>query len=224
MRTNIIIPALNEAESLKHVLSEIPDEVVSEVILVDGGSTDDTVRIAKAGGARVVIEKQRGYGLAFTTGVNHSDGDILVFMDGDGANNPSQIPALINPIQTGQADMVLGSRLVGYITPGAMPWHQRLGNQLSARLIHLLYELPITDLSPFRAVNREKLLTLDLKDMTYGWPTEMIVKAARQKWRILEIPVNHRSRIGGKSKISGTFQGTVLATLHILSTIIYYSR
>jgi len=224
MRTNVIIPALNEAESLRHVLSKIPNEAVSEVILVDGGSTDDTVRIAKAGGARVVIEKQRGYGLACATGVNYADGDILVFMDGDGADNPSQIPALINPIQTGQADMVLGSRLAGFITPGAMPWHQRVGNQLSARLIHLLYELPITDLSPFRAVNRKKLLTLDLQDMTYGWPTEMIVKAARQEWRILEIPVNHRSRIGGKSKISGTIRGTVLATLHILSTIIYYSR
>jgi len=224
MRTNVIIPALNEAESLKHVLSKIPDEAISEVILVDGGSTDDTVRIAKAGGARVIIEKQRGYGLACTTGVNHADGDILVFMDGDGADNPSQILALINPIQTGQADMVLGSRLAGFITPGAMPWHQRVGNQLSAKLIHLLYELPITDLSPFRAVNRKKLLTLDLQDMTYGWPTEMIVKAARQEWRILEIPVNYRSRIGGKSKISGTIRGTVLATLHILSTIIYYSR
>ena len=224
MRTNVIIPALNEAESLKHVLSEIPDEVVSEVILVDGGSTDDTVRIAKAGGARVVIEKQRGYGLACTTGVNHADGDILVFMDGDGADNPSQIPALINPILTGQADMVLGSRLAGNITPGAMPWHQRVGNQLSAKLIQLLYELPITDLSPFRAVNREKLLTLDLKDMTYGWPTEMIVKAAHQDWRILEIPVNYRCRIGGKSKISGTIRGTVLATFHILNTIIHYSR
>jgi len=224
MRTNVIIPALNEAESLRHVLSKIPNEAVSEVILVDGGSTDDTVQIAKAGGARVVIEKQRGYGLACATGVNHSDGDILVFMDGDGADNPSQIPALINPILTGQDDMVLGSRLAGIITPGAMPWHQRVGNHLSARLIHLLYDLPITDLSPFRAVNRKKLVTLDLQDMTYGWPTEMIVKAARQKWRILEIPVNYRSRIGGKSKISGTIRGTVLATLHILSTIIYYSR
>ena len=223
MRTDVIIPTLNEAESLRHVLSKIPNEAVSEVILVDGGSTDDTVRIAKAGGARVVIEKQRGYGLACTTGVNHADGDILVFMDGDGADNPSQIPALINPILTGQADMVLGSRLAGNITPGAMPWHQRVGNQLSAKLIHILYELPITDLGPFRAVSREKLLTLDLQDMTYGWPTEMIVKAARQEWRILEIPVNYRPRIGGKSKISGTFRGTVLATLHILSTIIHYS-
>jgi len=224
MRTNVIIPALNEAESLRHVLSKIPNNAVSEVILVDGGSTDDTVRIAQAGGARVVIEKQRGYGLACTTGVNHADGDILVFMDGDGADNPSQIPALINPILTGQADMVLGSRLAGYITPGAMPWHQQVGNWLSAKLIHILYELPITDLGPFRAVSREKLLTLDLQDMTYGWPTEMIVKAARQEWRILEIPVNYRPRIGGKSKISGTIRGTVLATFHILSTIIHYSR
>ena len=120
--------------------------------------------------------------------------------------------------------MVLGSRLAGVISPGAMPWHQKFGNQLSARMIRLLYGLPITDLSPFRAVLRSKLLDLDLQEMTYGWPTEMITKAARQNWRILEVPVDYHPRIGGESKISGTVRGTVLATYYIMRTILQYSR
>ena len=140
-------------------------------------------------------------------------------MDADGANDPGQLPELIEPFVTRGADLVLGSRLAGTIAMGAMPWHQRFGNWSSARLIHLLYGCPLTDLSPFRAVNRERLLGLDIEDKTYGWPTEMLVKAILQGWHIEEIPVNYYPRTGGKSKISGTVRGTFFAAWHIMSVI-----
>lgn len=221
---SVIIPTLNEAGSIAHVLSQIHPEVTSEVIVVDGGSSDQTVAIAEAGGARVVAEPRRGYGRACDTGVKIAAGEVVVFLDADGANHPSQISDLITPITSGEADMVLGSRLSGNIMPGAMPWHQHFGNWLSARLIRWLYGLRVTDLGPFRAVDRQKLLSLDLQDMTYGYPTEMIVKAARRGWRIKELPVDYYPRSAGKSKISGTIRGTFLATTHILSTIFRYVK
>lgn len=221
---SVIIPALNEELSIGQVLAEIPTGVIDEIIVVDGGSRDRTVEIARAGGARVVHEPQRGYGQACAAGVAAAQGDIVLFLDADGADDPSHIPTLVAPILSGQADMVLGSRLAGGITPGAMPWHQRSGNRLAAWLIRRLYGLPLTDLSPFRAVWRESLLGLGMEGMTYGWPTEMIVKAARKGWRVVEIPVRYRARLGGSSKISGTLRGTVLATYHILWTIFRYAR
>ena len=224
MSVAVIIPALNEAESLGQVLAEIPAAVDDEVIVVDGGSSDGTVEIARAGGARVVSEVRRGYGRACAAGVAVAKGDVVLFLDADGADDPGQIPDLLAPILAGQADMVLGSRLAGEIAPGAMPWHQRFGNWLAARLICRLYGLPLTDLSPFRAVSRELLLGLELEDMTYGWPTEMIVKAARRGWRPVETPVRYRPRLGGHSKISGTVRGTALATYHILWTILRHAK
>lgn len=222
MRTSVIIPAINEGESLGHVLAHIDHELVEEIILVDGGSSDNTVAVAEASGASVIIETRRGYGRACATGVANASGDILVFMDADGADDPRQIQNLIKPIIEGNGEMVLGSRLAGNIAPGAMPWHQRLGNWLSARLIRLLYGLPITDLSPFRAVLHTKLVDLKMVEMTYGWPTEMIAKASKKGWKIIEIPVNYYPRKGGESKISGTIKGTILATYFIISTIIKY--
>ena len=222
MSVAVIIPALNEEESIGQVLAAIPTDVIDEIIVVDGGSRDDTVAIAQAGGARVVHEPQRGYGRACATGAAAAQGDVVLFLDADGADDPAQIPDLLAPILGGQADMVLGSRLAGEIAPGAMPWHQRFGNWLAARLIRHLYGLPLTDLSPFRAVRRELLLRLEMKEMTYGWPTEMIVKAARRGWRVVEMPVRYRPRLGGRSKISGTVRGTALATYHILRTIFYH--
>jgi hypothetical protein len=144
-------------------------------------------------------------------------------MDADGADDPRQVPDLVAPFAQSGADLVLGSRLADNISPGAMPWHQEFGNRLAAALIRLLYGLPISDLSPFRAVRREKLLALDMQEMTYGWPTEMITRAARQGWRIVEVPVNYRPRLGGKSKISGTLRGSLLATYYILATILRVS-
>ena len=220
MRASIIIPALNEAECLEGVLQGISIADVHEIILVDGGSSDNTVKIAANNGAQVLIEPRKGYGLACEAGIKHASGDVLVFMDADGANDPAQLKELIEPLITRGVDLVLGSRLAGTIVSGAMPWHQRFGNWLSARLIHFLYGFPLTDLSPFRAVNRERLLEIKIEDRTYGWPTEMLVKAILQGWHIEEIPVNYYPRTGGKSKISGTVRGTFFATWHIVSVII----
>lgn len=224
MHTSVIIPAINEGESLGQVLALIDRSLVDEIILVDGGSTDNTVAVAEASSAKVIIEPRPGYGRACATGVANAAGDILVFMDADGADDPHQILNLIGPILSGEGNLVLGSRIAGNIATGAMPWHQRFGNWLSARLIQVLYGLPITDLSPFRAVLYSKLLELDMMEMTYGWPTEMITKAARNGWKIVEIPVNYYPRLAGKSKISGTLKGTILATYFILSTILKYAR
>lgn len=223
MSVSAIIPVLDEEESIGSVLGAIPQDAVDEIVVVDGGSTDDTIAIAQAAGARVFREPRRGYGRACAVGVERASGDIILFLDGDGADDPDQIPDLLAPIRSEEADMVLGSRLAGRMAPDAMPWHQRLGNRLAAHLIHRLYGLPLTDLSPFRAVRRESLLALGMEDMTYGWPTEMIVKAARNGWRIVELPVRYRPRLGGASKISGTARGTVLATYHILRIILSYA-
>ena len=224
MDTSVVIPAINEERSLEQVLAAMPYDVVTEIILVDGGSTDSTVSVAKRAGALVVHEPRRGYGLACATGVEQASGEVVVFMDADGADDPAQIHDIIAPLKEGKADMVLGSRLAGHIAPGAMPWHQRFGNWISAALIRGLYGLKITDLSPFRAVRRGKLLELDMQEMTYGWPTEMITKGARRGWRIVEIPVNYHPRLAGESKISGTLHGTLLATYSILWTIFRYVR
>jgi glycosyltransferase involved in cell wall biosynthesis len=221
---SVIIPALNEEESIGRVLAAIPTGVADEIIVVDGGSDDGTVAIARAGGARVLHEPRRGYGRACAAGVVAARSDIVLFLDADGADDPGQIPDLLASILAGQADMVLGSRLAGEIAPGAMPWHQRFGNWLAAWLIRHLHGLPLTDLSPFRAVHRELLLGLEMEEMTYGWPTEMIVKAARRRWRVVETPVRYRPRLGGRSKISGTVRGTALATYHILWTIFRHTR
>jgi glycosyltransferase involved in cell wall biosynthesis len=224
LSVTVIIPALNEEESIGQVLVGIPADVVDEILVVDGGSSDGTVAVAQAEGAWVVHEPRRGYGRACAAGVAAARGDVVLFLDADGADDPTQIPDLLAPLQTGPAGMVLGSRLTGEIAPGAMPWHQRFGNQLAAWLIHRLYGLPLTDLSPFRAVDRELLLGLEMKEMSYGWPTEMIVKASRRGWHVVEIPVRYRPRMGGRSKISGTVRGTALATCYILRTIFRYAR
>jgi glycosyltransferase involved in cell wall biosynthesis len=197
---------------------------VDEIIVVDGGSDDDTASIAQRLGARLICEPRRGYGRACAAGVAAASGDVILFLDADGADDPSQAPRLLTPILTREADMVLGSRLAGELLPDAMPWHQRLGNRLAVRLIRRLYALPLTDLGPFRAIRRESLLALEMEEMTHGWPVEMIVKAARSEQRIVEVPVRHYPRLGGRSKISGTPRGSVLAAYHIVRTILRYAR
>jgi rSAM/selenodomain-associated transferase 1 len=225
---SVIIPALDEERSIGDVLDAIPRGFVGEVIVVDGGSGDATVTVASARGARIVCEPVRGYGRACAKGVSEAHGDVLVFLDADGASDPHDIQALVAPVAEGSADMVLGSRLSrdcpSPMSPGAMPFQQRFGNTLGAWLIRSLYGLRVSDLGPFRAVRRDLLLALPVENLTFGWPTEMIVKAARAGWRIVEVPVSCRARTGGTSKISGTLRGTVLAAFHILGTIARSAR
>jgi glycosyltransferase involved in cell wall biosynthesis len=221
---SIILPALNEAESIGFVLSAIPMEWVREVLVIDGGSTDATVRIAEQNGARVIHESRRGYSRACHSGLLAASADIVVFLDADGADDPRHLPDLLAPLLSGEADLVLGSRLAGRMDAGAMPWTQWLGNYLAAGMFHWLYRLPLTDLSPFRAGLREKILGLDLQEMTYGLPTEMIAKAARRGWKIVEIPVSYHTRRGGKSKITGTWRGSLLASTLIFRLILRYMR
>jgi glycosyltransferase involved in cell wall biosynthesis len=221
---SIIIPALNEAESIGYVISSIPMEWTCEIIVVDGGSSDDTVAIAEQIGAHVIHETRRGYSRACLSGLMYASGKVVVFLDADGADDPRHLPELLAPILNEQADLVLGSRLAGKIDKGAMQWTQWLGNFLAAAMFRLFYRLPITDLSPFRAGLRDKIITLNLQEMTYGAPTEMIAKAVRQGWKIKEIPVTYHARRGGKSKITGTWRGSILASSQIFILILRYLR
>jgi glycosyltransferase involved in cell wall biosynthesis len=223
MNITLIIPALNEAACIAPLLAELPAGLVEELLIVDNGSTDDTAGVARRAGARVIVEPRRGYGYACAAGVAAASGDLLAFMDGDGSFVPSELAALLAPLLDGSADLVLGTRMRGGMAAGAMPPHQRFGNQLVARLMYRLYGLRLTDLGPFRVIRRDLLNTLDMREMTYGWPVEMIVKAARQGARIVELPISYRPRSAGESKVGGTVHGTLLATYRILRTTFRYA-
>jgi len=223
MNVTLIIPALNEAECIGPLLAELPHGLAQQVIVVDNGSADDTAGAARRAGALVVGEQRRGYGYACAAGVVAAQGDTLAFMDGDGSFVPSELQALLAPIHDGAADLVLGTRMRGGMLAGAMPMHQRIGNQLVARLMRLLYGIELTDLGPFRTIRRDMLESLQMRERTYGWPVEMIVKAARRHARIVEVPVSYRPRLAGQSKVGGTVRGTLLATYRILHTTLRYA-
>jgi glycosyltransferase involved in cell wall biosynthesis len=225
MTLTVIIPALNEAECLGAVVREtLAQPLVSHVVVVDNGSTDGTGEIARQAGARVVRETRRGYGRACAAGVQAAEGaELLAFMDADHSTRPEELTQLAEPLLQGRADLVLGSRALGRVEPGAMPPQQVFGNWLSAVLIRRLYGVAVTDLGPFRAVRRSDVLALNMHEMTYGWPTEMLVKMARQRRRILEVPVTFRARRAGQSKVSGTLRGTFLAGYRILSVTFRYA-
>lgn len=219
---SLIIPALNEAECLPALLQETPQALLHEIIVVDNGSTDATSAVAQAAGALVVSEPRRGYGYACAAGVAAATGDILVFMDGDGSFVPDELQQLVAPLVAGQADLVLGTRFRGGMSAGAMPPHQRFGNHLVAWLVRLFYHVELTDLGPFRAIRRDRLAELQMQERTYGWPIEMMVKAAKRRFRLLEVPVRYRPRLAGQSKVGGTVRGTVLATYKILRVTFRY--
>ena len=222
MRVSVIIPTHNEAQAIERVLADLPSDLTTDVIVVDSNSNDGTPEIAARMGARVVHESRRGYGQACLTGLAAANSpDVVVFLDGDYSDRPSELPILLAPIIEGHADITLGSRLG---STSAMHWHQVFGNRLAARLIRFLYGVEISDLGPFRAARAEVLRALALEETTYGWAVEMILKGALAGFRVVEVPVSYYPRIG-KSKISGTLKGTVGAGWFILSLIVrYYFR
>jgi len=216
----VIIPALNEAGNITSVVVEVGTLALADnVFVVDNGSSDDTARLAESAGAHVVREERRGYGYACAAGTSaalNQGANILIYMDGDGSSLPAEMRRLLQPLVEGEAELVLGSRTLGQIDSGAMPSHQRIGNWLCSFLIRRLYGVPVTDLGPFRAIHASLFRRLEMREMTYGWPTEMIVKSARRRAKIVEVPVTWSTRRGGRSKVGGTWRGSMLATYHIL--------
>ena len=218
---SVIIPAFNEELAIGRVLDEIPN-TVSEVIVVDNGSTDATAAVAQLRGAVVVYEPTKGYGQACLRGLGAlSETDIVVFLDGDYSDFPEEMPALYEPLVSGAADLVVGSRVLGEREEGALLPQARFGNWLSTRLIRWLFGVSFTDLGPFRAIDHKALKRLEMCDRDFGWTVEMQVKAARLEMRCMEVPVRYRKRIG-LSKISGTLSGSVRAGHKILWTIFKY--
>jgi len=214
----VIIPTFNEAESIGAVVTALPREIVARVIVADGGSGDGTAERAQAAGAEV-IAVGRGYGLACLAGAKAALGaDILVYMDGDGADDPAAIAALIAPIATGDCDFVIASRARGKREPGSMAWHQLVAGRLIGGLVGLFYGARYTDMCALRAIRRDALLNLGMREMTYGWNLEMQMRAARAHLRIREVPVDYRRRIGGQSKVAGSLSGSLRAGAKILST------
>jgi len=225
VRVSVIIPTHNEAQAIARVLADLPSDLTTEVIVVDSNSSDGTPEIATKMGARVIQEPRRGYGRACLTGLAAANSpDVVVFLDGDYSDRPSELPILLAPIIEKRADITIGSRLRGQRVAGALPWHQAFGNRLASGLIRVLYGVKITDLGPFRAARAHVLSELALEETTYGWAVEIILKGALAGFRIVEVPVSYYPRIG-KSKISGTLKGTVGAGWFILSLIVrYYFR
>jgi glycosyltransferase involved in cell wall biosynthesis len=214
----VVIPTFNEAESIAAVVAELPRDLVDRVIVADGSSTDDTQECARAAGAEVV-GVGRGYGLACLAGAQAAaGGDIIVFMDGDGADDPGAIAALVEPIRSGNYDFVIASRARGEREPGSMASHQLLAGQVAGWLVRLLYGVRYTDMCAFRAIRRDTLLKLGMREMTYGWNLEMQMRVARAGLRVLEVPVGYRRRLGGKSKVAGSLRGSIRAGLRIIST------
>jgi len=221
VHTLVIIPAFNEARAIGHVIGDIPDALVDEVVVVNNASTDETERNARAAGATVLTEPQQGYGYACLRGIAYAktkQPDVIVFLDGDYSDHPDEMPRLVDPIRRGEADFVLGSRIRGETEPGAMLPQAQIGNRIACTLMRWIWGAEYTDLGPFRAIRFRDLLALDMQDQTFGWTIEMQIKAVRAGLRIREVPVSYRKRVGA-SKITGTLSGTVKASAKILWTI-----
>jgi len=217
-RLTVIIPALDEQDSIGRVIDAIPADLQAEVIVVDNGSTDRTAQIAAERGARVVSQPERGYGAACLAGLAAlREADVVAFLDADFSDDPALLPELVGPILEGRADFVVGSRMLGEREPGALPPHSRFGNWLAGLILTHLYRQPATDLGPFRAIRRSALERLQMRDRGYGWTIEMQAKAARLRLPTVEVPVTYRKRIG-RSKITGSLVPSVKAGVVILST------
>ena len=223
MNVSVIIPALNEEEPIMGVVRALAaTKVPDEIIVVDNGSTDRTADRACAAGARVIPEPRRGYGRACAAGVRSlsPECDIVVFLDGDGSDCPEFVNHLVDPILAGKYDFVIGSRTRGQREPGSMNFQQILSGRSAGAILRFLYGIRYTDMCPFRAIRRDALERLGMREQTYGWNLEMQMRAARAAMRILEVPVNHHRRAGGESKVSGTLRGTFVAGARILATLL----
>ena len=222
MRISVIIPAFNEEQAIGEVVGAVPADRVHEIIVVDNGSTDDTAKRAVLAGARVIQESRPGYGSACLAGARAAiDADVLVFLDGDRSDDPKQLSSVVGPVLENRVDLVIGSRIHGALEKGAMPLHGRLGNRFIVFILRLLYRVNITDIGSFRAIRSQTLSDLKMEQMTYGWPVEMVVKAARKGLRIQSLPIRYRKRIG-KSKVTGTIRGTILATYYMFLVPLKY--
>ena len=220
MKTVVVIPALDEEQSIGLVLGDLPGDRVDEVIVVDNGSGDRTAEVASEAGARVVEERERGYGSACLRGIAAlpEDAGLVVFIDADYSDHPDELPLLVEPIVAGEADLVIGSRLAGDLEPGAMPLPARFGNRLAVLLMRLFWGIEHTDLGPFRAIRRDALERIGMRDRNFGWTIEMQIKAHQRGLRVVERPVSYRRRVGA-SKISGTVTGVIRAGTKIIYTI-----
>jgi glycosyltransferase involved in cell wall biosynthesis len=228
MIVDVLIPALNEEGALPLVLAAIPRAAVRDIYVIDNGSSDGTANAAVAGGARLLYEAQRGYGAACLRGVTElfaaaRPPDVVAFMDADYADDPAELPWLLEPIRAGSADLVIGSRTLGQVEPGAIALQQRVGNRVAVSLIRGIYGQKYTDLGPFRAIRWPALVALGMGDTGNGWMVEMQVKAARAGLRVAEVPVSYRKRVSGRSKISQTVKGTVGASYKIIFTILRHA-
>ena len=218
---SVIIAAQNEEAAIAKVINSIPKNLADEIVVVDNGSKDRTAEIAAAAGARVVSEPVPGYGRAFRAGLRSisPECEIVVFLDGDGSDCPEMMDRLVTPIMEGESDFVIGSRTLGHRESGSMNFHQVLAGYMIGFILRILYGVRSTDMGPFRAIRRNTLDTLRLREETYGWPLEMQMRAARARVRTMEVPVDYRRRAGGHSKIAGTVRGSVLAATRILITL-----
>ena len=218
---SVIIAALNEEAAIANVINSVPKDLADEIVVVDNGSKDRTAEIATAAGARVVTEPIPGYGRAFRAGLRSVSPkcEIVVFLDGDGSDCPEMMDRLVTPIMEGKSDFVIGSRTRGHRETGSMNFHQVFAGYMVGFILRILYGVRSTDMGPFRAIRRDTLDRLGLREETYGWPLEMQMRAVRARVRTLEVPVDYRRRAGGYSKIAGTVRGSVLAATRILITL-----
>lgn len=225
MKITVIIPALDEEESIGAVVSGIDRSLASEIIVGDNGSSDRTAGVAESAGARVVSVPERGYGAACAEALKamSADTEVVVFVDADGSDDLSEMAALVGPIVSGHADLVIGSRALGSVERGAMTPPQRFGNWLATTLIRILYGHRYTDLGPFRAIRRTLLDDIDMQDRRFGWTVEMQIRALQASARVVEVPAAYRKRVG-RSKISGTVSGVFKAGYWILYTIWKYRK
>lgn len=224
LHISVVIPAFNEEKSIPLVIKDIPKEWIDEVIVVSNNSTDKTDEVAQEAGATVLRENRKGYGWACLLGIEYAvnqKSDIIIFLDGDYSDYPQQIPEVLAPILINNVDLVIGSRALGVREKGSMTFPQIFGNWLATYMMRVFYGVKYTDLGPFRAIKVDKLLSLNMSDKTYGWTIEMQIKAAKNKLTYAEVPVNYKNRIG-KSKVSGTVKGTIMAGIKIIGAVFKY--